>query len=48
MIRLTVNGRRVDLEDGGTLLDAARKAGIHVPTLCHYPGLPPRSGHLPD
>jgi len=43
MIRLTVNGRRVDLEDGGTLLDAARKAGIHVPTLCHYPGLPPRS-----
>lgn len=43
MIRLTVNGRRVDLEDGGTLLDAARKAGIHVPTLCHYPGLPHRS-----
>lgn len=43
MIRLTVNGRRVDLEEGGTLLDAAREAGIHVPTLCHYPGLPPRS-----
>jgi len=40
MIRLTVNGRPVETSDGSTLLDAAREAGIHVPTLCHYPRLP--------
>jgi len=40
MIKLTVNGRDVELSDGATLLDAARKAGVHIPTLCHYPRLP--------
>ncbi|MBI1238630.1 MAG: 2Fe-2S iron-sulfur cluster binding domain-containing protein [Alphaproteobacteria bacterium] len=43
MIALTINGRRVTVEDGATLLDAARAAGAHVPTLCHYPGLPPHA-----
>ena len=40
LIRLTVNGRPVELQDGSTLLDAARAAGVHVPTLCHHPRLP--------
>jgi iron-only hydrogenase group A len=40
MIRLTVNGRSVEVNDGATLLDAARDAGIHIPTLCYYPRLP--------
>ena len=40
MIKLTVNGRSVELNDGSTLLDAARKAGVYIPTLCHYPRLP--------
>ncbi|MDV7144142.1 [FeFe] hydrogenase, group A [Tropicimonas sp. TH_r6] len=40
MITLSVNGRLVDLEEGANLLDAAKAAGVHVPTLCHYPGLP--------
>lgn len=40
MIRLTVNGHAVEVEDGSTLLDAARQAGVHIPTLCHYPRLP--------
>ena len=40
MITLTVNGRSVELNAGSTLLDAARQAGVHVPTLCHYPRLP--------
>lgn len=40
MIKLTVNGRRVELDEGATLLDAARGAGVHVPTLCYHPGLP--------
>lgn len=40
MIKLTVNGRSVEVSDGSTLLDAARKAGVHIPTLCYYPRLP--------
>lgn len=40
MITLTVNESGVRVEDGATLLDAIRAAGAHVPTLCHYPGLP--------
>ena len=40
MIKLTVNGRSVELKDDSTLLDAAREAGVHIPTLCHYPRLP--------
>ena len=40
MITLTVNGIPVELNDGSTLLDAAREAGVHIPTLCHYPRLP--------
>jgi len=40
MIKLTVNGRCVEVNDGSTLLDASREAGVHIPTLCHYPRLP--------
>ncbi len=39
MINLTVNGRPIEVNDGATLLDAASKAGVHVPTLCHHPRL---------
>lgn len=40
MIKLTINGRSVEMEDGSTLLDAAGVAGVHISTLCHYPRLP--------
>jgi NADH-quinone oxidoreductase subunit G len=40
MIRLTVDGRAVELDDGATLLDAARAAGVYIPTFCHHPRLP--------
>ena len=40
MITVSVNGRQVHLNDGATLLDAAKAAGVHVPTLCYHPGLP--------
>jgi NADH-quinone oxidoreductase subunit G len=40
MIKLTVNGRTVEVDEDSTLLDAARQAGVHIPTLCHYPRLP--------
>ena len=41
MIRIEVNGREVDAQDGEMLLPALRRAGIAIPTLCHYEGLPP-------
>ncbi len=40
MISLTIDGRRIHVDDGTTILAAARKAGIEVPTLCWYPTLP--------
>lgn len=40
MIVLTINGRRIEVEEGATLLDAAKEAGVHIPTLCYYPRLP--------
>ena len=36
-ISLTINGRRVDAPEGTTILEAARDAGIVIPTLCHHP-----------
>ena len=38
-VTLTINGRRVEAEEGSTILDAARRAGIYIPTLCHHPDL---------
>lgn len=43
MFMLSVNGRQVELEEGASLLDAAKAAGVHVPTLCHHPSLPPHA-----
>ncbi len=41
MIRLTINGLEVSVEDGTTLLEAARFLGFPIPTLCHVDGLSP-------
>ncbi len=34
MVNLTVNNKAVTVPDGTTILDAAAKAGINIPTLC--------------
>lgn len=34
-IKVIVDNREVHVPNGSTILDAANKAGIHVPTLCH-------------
>ncbi len=41
MIRLNMNGLEVSVEDGATLLEAARFFGFPIPTLCHMEGLSP-------
>jgi predicted molibdopterin-dependent oxidoreductase YjgC len=38
-VHLTINGRSVTAENGQTILEAARAAGIEIPTLCHHPDL---------
>ena len=34
MIHLTINGKNVEVEEGSTILEAARKINIDIPTLC--------------
>jgi NADH-quinone oxidoreductase subunit G len=43
MIRLTVNGNQVEVEAGATLLEAAKAARVHLPSLCYHPRLPGRA-----
>lgn len=38
-VTLTINNQRVVAEEGSTILEAARSAGIYIPTLCHQPDL---------
>ena len=40
-ITLTINGTPVTATEGTSVLDAARSAGIEVPTLCHVEELAP-------
>lgn len=35
MINLLVNGKEVSVENGSTILEAAKKLKINIPTLCH-------------
>ena len=40
-VRLTIEGRAVEVKRGTSLWDAARQAGIEIPILCHHPKLRP-------
>ncbi|MBM3790784.1 MAG: hypothetical protein FJW35_10620, partial [Acidobacteria bacterium] len=35
MVRLTIDGREISVEAGTTILEAARRLAIRIPTLCH-------------
>lgn len=41
MINLTINGLKVSVEKGTTVLEAAQFLGFPIPTLCHMEGLTP-------
>jgi formate dehydrogenase beta subunit len=45
-VTLTINGEPVEVSSGTTILEAARRAGIYIPTLCYHPDLPPAEGSL--
>ncbi len=41
MVTLTIDGRRVKVGAGTTILAAAQWLGIRIPTMCHVPGIAP-------
>ena len=41
MITLTIDGQEVEVEEGQTLLDAAKLVGAEIPTLCYHRAIPP-------
>ena len=38
-MRLTIDGRNVEAAEGMTILQAAKSAGIEIPTLCYLEGI---------
>jgi len=40
-VKITINNKEIETEKGKTILDAAREAGIDIPTLCYIDGLVP-------
>ncbi len=38
-IRLTIDGRSVEVEPGTLVIEAARRVGIKIPSFCYYEGL---------
>ena len=41
MITLTIDGKTTEVEEGTTILEAARDLGIEIPTLCYHKALVP-------
>jgi formate dehydrogenase alpha subunit len=39
-VTLKINGQEVEVEKGATILEAAKQAGVYIPTLCYHPYLP--------
>ncbi|MBE0536890.1 MAG: iron hydrogenase small subunit [Phycisphaerae bacterium] len=42
MVALFINNTKVEVEQGATILDAAVKAGVRIPTMCHVEGRSPQ------
>jgi bidirectional [NiFe] hydrogenase diaphorase subunit len=41
MIKFTLDGNEYEVNEGTTILEVAREAGIKIPTLCHHEELSP-------
>ena len=39
MVTLTINNTKIEVPKGSTILEAAKKLGIEIPTLCHHDDL---------
>ncbi|WP_353892961.1 NADH-dependent [FeFe] hydrogenase, group A6 [Proteinivorax hydrogeniformans] len=45
MLTITIDGKQVSTPKGTTILEAAQKAGIDIPTLCHHKDIFPPEVH---
>jgi predicted molibdopterin-dependent oxidoreductase YjgC len=43
-ISLTIDGKIIEITRGITVLEAAKQAGVYIPTLCYHPHLKPYGG----
>src|SRR3990172_6244759 len=43
-VKITIDGKTIEVPENTTVLEAARSNGIHIPTLCHHPKLTPFGG----
>ena len=41
MVKLKINNQEIEVEEHTTVLEAARRLGIHIPTLCSHQALAP-------
>ena len=48
IIKVNVDGEDIKARQGQTILEAARSAGIYIPSLCYYPALKPLPKVIPD
>jgi NADP-reducing hydrogenase subunit HndD len=39
MVNLTIDGKAIQVAPGTTVLEAAKDAGINIPTLCYLKGI---------
>lgn len=44
MVRITINGKEVEVNEGATIMEAADQAGINIPRLCAHEELTPYGG----
>ena len=44
LIKLTIDGQEIETRAGTTIMDAARRVDIYIPSLCAHPDLPPAEG----
>jgi formate dehydrogenase major subunit len=40
-VQLTIDGREIEVADGTTIWEAARRLGVEIPVLCHDPAMDP-------
>ncbi|MBU1154823.1 MAG: FAD-dependent oxidoreductase [Proteobacteria bacterium] len=46
-INISIDGQPVEAQENDTILQAARRAGIYIPTICNHPDLPPGKSKKP-
>ena len=47
LINISIDGQPVEAQENDTIVQAARRAGIYIPTICNHPNLPPGKGKKP-